>query len=294
MFENQNQPKKPQTPLPNQPSPSQQNNQKPSSATPQKPQRNISPEAKAGADPSDISAKISELDKMSTGGKKKIIIISLVIVVIIGLIIGAVYLFQSLSSPEEEEIVIDTNNINNNGNLSVNKNINENLSNNNSNTNSNTNTNNYINLNNPDSDSDGDGIINKKESYYGTCITRQDTDGDGYSDLSEIKSKYNPLGSGQLEAEDFYIYCVNNLNDNLEDKYQELIGRNNIDTFCQAGEELISEYGLGKDAIGGTAYLIKCQDKFSEENTNTSNSVLINNCRNELNPLIIDFLSPSN
>ncbi|MDZ7798729.1 MAG: hypothetical protein U5L76_03895 [Patescibacteria group bacterium] len=298
MFENQNQPKKPQSPpasLPNQGQPDNKpksNLQKPADLK-QSQSHTKSEKNSQNTDNSDISAKIAELNKISHGGKKKITIITVAIIVIIGLIIGAIYLFQNLNSPEKEEIVVTgSNNINNNGNLSVNKDLNLNT---NANTNNNSNnTNTYINTSNPNSDSDNDGLINKKELYYGTSPTKKDTDGDGYSDLNEIENKFNPLGSGKLTAEDFYIYCVNNLNDNLEEKYQDLIGRNNINTFCQAGQELISEYGLGKNTISHTAYLTKCQEKFTEENSNTSNSILINNCQNELSPIIIDFLSPGN
>lgn len=48
-------------------------------------------------------------------------------------------------------------------------------------------------------DSDGDGLTDADEYHlYKTDPSKADTDGDGYSDGDEIKSGYNPLGSGKL------------------------------------------------------------------------------------------------
>ncbi len=44
-------------------------------------------------------------------------------------------------------------------------------------------------------DSDQDGLTNVEEKLYGTNPYNADTDGDGYSDGTEIKSGYNPLKS---------------------------------------------------------------------------------------------------
>lgn len=48
-------------------------------------------------------------------------------------------------------------------------------------------------------DTDGDGLKDFEEEYFGTDINSVDTDNDGYSDYEEIQNKYNPLGEGQLQ-----------------------------------------------------------------------------------------------
>ena len=48
-------------------------------------------------------------------------------------------------------------------------------------------------------DSDGDGLLNADEPIYGTDIYNKDTDGDGYYDGDEVKSGYNPMGSGKMK-----------------------------------------------------------------------------------------------
>ncbi len=47
-------------------------------------------------------------------------------------------------------------------------------------------------------DSDGDGLSDADEFFYGTNVNRADTDNDGYSDLQEINGGFNPLGEGKL------------------------------------------------------------------------------------------------
>jgi hypothetical protein len=47
-------------------------------------------------------------------------------------------------------------------------------------------------------DSDSDGLDNREEDILGTNIELSDSDGDGYNDLDEIMSLYNPIGSGKL------------------------------------------------------------------------------------------------
>ncbi len=42
-------------------------------------------------------------------------------------------------------------------------------------------------------DNDQDGLTNAEERLYGTDINNPDTDGDGYSDATEVKSGYDPL-----------------------------------------------------------------------------------------------------
>ncbi|MDP2812216.1 MAG: hypothetical protein Q8O32_00795 [bacterium] len=50
-------------------------------------------------------------------------------------------------------------------------------------------------------DSDGDFLPDDLESYYGTDKNNPDSDGDAYSDSTEIQNNYNPLGDGALSLE---------------------------------------------------------------------------------------------
>lgn len=47
-------------------------------------------------------------------------------------------------------------------------------------------------------DTDGDGLSDDLEDYYGTDVNNSDTDGDGYSDGTEINNGYDPAGPGPL------------------------------------------------------------------------------------------------
>lgn len=47
-------------------------------------------------------------------------------------------------------------------------------------------------------DSDSDGLTDPEESIFGTDQNKKDSDDDGYEDLAEIKSGYNPAGQGKL------------------------------------------------------------------------------------------------
>lgn len=47
-------------------------------------------------------------------------------------------------------------------------------------------------------DTDGDGLSDDLEKYYGTEINSSDTDGDGYNDGVEISNGFDPLGPGAL------------------------------------------------------------------------------------------------
>ena len=49
-----------------------------------------------------------------------------------------------------------------------------------------------------DKDTDEDGLTDTEEATYGTEIDNPDTDGDGYSDGSEVENGYNPAGEGEL------------------------------------------------------------------------------------------------
>ncbi|GEM_PF-5497972 len=47
-------------------------------------------------------------------------------------------------------------------------------------------------------DSDGDGLSDTDEIYYGSDQNNPDTDGDSYKDGDEVKNGYDPRGSGKL------------------------------------------------------------------------------------------------
>jgi hypothetical protein len=47
-------------------------------------------------------------------------------------------------------------------------------------------------------DSDGDGLSNAEEEILGTDPAKIDSDGDTYSDLSELDNSYNPAGAGKI------------------------------------------------------------------------------------------------
>ncbi|MFH0852976.1 MAG: hypothetical protein V1853_01040 [bacterium] len=49
-------------------------------------------------------------------------------------------------------------------------------------------------------DTDSDGLSDIDESFYGTEIDNQDTDGDGYLDGEEVDNGYNPNGTGTLSS----------------------------------------------------------------------------------------------
>ena len=51
-------------------------------------------------------------------------------------------------------------------------------------------------------DTDGDGLSDDMEFYYGTEVANPDTDGDGYLDGEEVLGGYNPNGEGLLEEEE--------------------------------------------------------------------------------------------
>ncbi|MFA6393626.1 MAG: hypothetical protein WCW25_02025 [Patescibacteria group bacterium] len=50
----------------------------------------------------------------------------------------------------------------------------------------------------PGSDADADGLTDKEEEILGTNFESNDSDADGYPDLSELNNYYNPAGAGRL------------------------------------------------------------------------------------------------
>lgn len=58
-------------------------------------------------------------------------------------------------------------------------------------------------------DSDGDGLTDAEEEFYGTDPNKADTDGDGYSDYTEINSGTDPLDPASYPAGvDSFIYFI--------------------------------------------------------------------------------------
>ena len=47
-------------------------------------------------------------------------------------------------------------------------------------------------------DADGDGLLNWEEALWGTDPDNPDTDGDSFSDGTEVKNGYNPSGQGKI------------------------------------------------------------------------------------------------
>ena len=50
-------------------------------------------------------------------------------------------------------------------------------------------------------DSDGDGLIDIDEEFYGSDPTLADTDGDGHGDNDEVLKDYNPVGEGTISSD---------------------------------------------------------------------------------------------
>ncbi|HNW55527.1 MAG TPA: hypothetical protein PKN62_00370 [bacterium] len=49
-----------------------------------------------------------------------------------------------------------------------------------------------------DTDTDQDGLTDKEETIFGTNANQADSDSDGYADLAEIRSGYNPIGQDKI------------------------------------------------------------------------------------------------
>ena len=65
-------------------------------------------------------------------------------------------------------------------------------------------------------DSDNDGLTDKEETLLGCDVNNIDSDGDGYDDLSEVMSLYNPAGANKLiNNPNISKYLNNSFNYNL-------------------------------------------------------------------------------
>ncbi|MBI4143146.1 hypothetical protein HY480_04700 [Candidatus Uhrbacteria bacterium] len=47
-------------------------------------------------------------------------------------------------------------------------------------------------------DTDGDGLSDTEETFYGSNPRKSDTDGDGFTDGAEVEKGYSPTGPGKL------------------------------------------------------------------------------------------------
>lgn len=145
---------------------------------------------------------------------KYIVLGVIVLIVIAALIVGAIYVLNIISNKNKNINVNSANantQINKNTNLPVNT-----LGNSDLNINTNLNTNQGVNTNSVvKPDKDKDGIEDAFEEYLGTNPENQDTDGDGYSDLTEIKNRYNPNSAGKYTSADFKLLCSKYVNANV-------------------------------------------------------------------------------
>ena len=72
----------------------------------------------------------------------------------------------------------------------------------------------------PGTDEDQDGLTNQEETALGTNSKVIDSDGDSYTDLSEVNNDYNPTGSGKL-SDNKSLKMYNNSTFNLSILYPE-------------------------------------------------------------------------
>jgi len=183
----------------------------------------------------DIHTMPDKFRVVEKGGRDKRSISTILIILFIGavLVAGAIFAFQKILNKNTNQntslagnINIDENkNINANNNSNKNKNTNmagnlngnvntntstnynlnifenTNYSNVNANTNLNVNTNLNTNLV-VSKDTDQDGLTDLEESLFKTQNQLKDSDNDGYIDSQEVKSGYNPNGTGRIEATD--------------------------------------------------------------------------------------------
>jgi hypothetical protein len=134
---------------------------------------------------------------------KYVVLGAIVLVVLAALIIGAIYILNTISKKNVNANENANAQANNNVNLSVNTTGNSNL-----NINTDLNANQGVNTNSVTKpDKDNDGIEDAFEVYLGTNPENSDSDSDGYSDLSEIRNRYNPAGAGKYTTADFKLLC---------------------------------------------------------------------------------------
>ena len=57
-------------------------------------------------------------------------------------------------------------------------------------------------------DTDGDGLIDGQEVFYGSDPKKADTDGDGYKDGDEVKNGYNPTIAGSAKLDYIKLYKI--------------------------------------------------------------------------------------
>lgn len=200
----------------------------------------------------------------------KYIILGIVILVILAVLIGgAIFVLNNLNKLGNNA---NTNNVATtnvaNENVNLNKNLNANLATNiqnvNANTNANlnanvtTNANANVNVNaniNTNTattviDSDNDGLEDKYETTFGTSADNTDSDGDSYSDLQEIKNRFNPAGPGKMTSLTFNSFCQKFIKQFIEKG--ELSDTENANT-CEVATEVFNLTNSLKSKIDPTA-----------------------------------------
>lgn len=102
-------------------------------------------------------------------------------------------------------------------------------------------------------DSDGDGLTDEEELSLGTNPNEIDTDQDGYLDLAEIQSGYDPAGSGRLEDSQFISrYQNNNLNYSFLYPNSWIVRDNNTDylTIVTAPDNSLIQVSVSENISG--------------------------------------------
>ncbi|PLX24585.1 hypothetical protein C0580_04780 [Candidatus Parcubacteria bacterium] len=104
-------------------------------------------------------------------------------------------------------------------------------------------------------DSDGDGLSDDLEKYYGTRADNKDTDGDGYDDATEIKNGYNPNGEGRLDKERTTIDKII-LSDNVLEQPKVLSKKTDNNFSVRQVESTEGQLSLGGKADANSWVLI--------------------------------------
>lgn len=101
-------------------------------------------------------------------------------------------------------------------------------------------------------DADGDGLTDPEESVLGTDKDKIDTDADGFSDLAELESGYNPVGAGRINQ----IKAIGNFDNpriSLDYPTAWLFTSNGDDSVIfQAGNEQLIQISLQANAKNQT------------------------------------------
>lgn len=179
--------------------------------------RSIPPEEKTSLPPSPFTPasypdilNAPETFEKKPSRKRFIILGIFILIIVLILIAGAIYVLKNLNKLSQNT---NTNAVGNANavikNVNLNKNLNAETLTNAQNVNANANENVNLNANAAPTvtDSDNDGLEDKYETYFGTNAYKEDSDGDTYKDLDEIKNRYNPAGTDKLNSIHFQSFC---------------------------------------------------------------------------------------